>query len=209
MTLNETKHLIWGHRKVSRCPINLQSYADKAKVRLPITQLHEAEKLLKLLNKGAKKRTVVISDEHFKRYRDAKFNHQAKQFPNWIKDNHFIEPDRPDISTANGLQSFICEFLNWEGWRVTRINVMGRQVNGKWIKSSTRTGSSDVSSTIAGKSVMFEIKINKDKPSPAQLKEQIRERKAGGEYFFTKTVEDFFIQYDKVLSLSPVQTTLL
>jgi len=164
---------------------------------------------LKLLNKGAKKRTVVISDEHFKRYRDAKFNHQSKQFPQWIKDGHFIEPDRPDIGTANGLQSFIVDFLTWNEWRATRINVMGRQVNGKWIKSSTRTGSSDVSSTIAGKSVMFEVKINKDKPSPAQLKEQERERKAGGEYFFTKTVEDFFIQYDKVLSSTPIQTTLL
>jgi hypothetical protein len=44
--------------------------------------------------------------------------------------------------------------------------------------------------------VQWEVKVGRDKPSPAQIREQILERKAGGEYFFTHSAEEFFNQYD-------------
>lgn len=205
MTLHETKSAIWGHRKVNKCPINLQTYADKAQVRLPITQLHEAEKLLKLLNKGAKKQTVKISDEHFKRYRDAKYNHQSKQFPQWIKDGHFIEPDRPDISTANGLQSFIQDHATWMGCHANRINTSGRKVGDKWITGTTKKGTADVALIIQGRSIHLEIKSGKDKPSDHQLKQQEQVRMAGGVYEFIHSPEEYFEVFDryycKVLSI--------
>ena len=200
MTLNEIKHLIWGHRKVSRCPINLQVYADKAQVRLPITQLHEAENLLKLLNKGAKKQTVKISDEHFKRYRDAKYGHQAKQYPKWIADGHFIEPDRPDISTANGLQSFIQDHATWMGCHANRINTVGRKVGGKWITGTTKKGTADVALIIQGRSIHLEIKVGKDKPSDHQLKQQQQVRKAGGVYEFIHNPDEYFEVFDRYYS---------
>ena len=200
MTLNETKHLIWGHRNVSRCPINLQTYADKAQVRLPITQLHEAEKLLKLLNKGAKKQTVKISDEHFKRYRDAKYNHQAKQYPKWVADGHFIEPDRPDIGTANGLQSFIQDHATWMGCHANRINTSGRKVGDKWITGTTKKGTADVALIIQGRSIHLEIKSGKDKPSGHQLKQQEQVRMAGGVYEFIHSPEEYFEVFDRYYS---------
>lgn len=142
---------------------------------------------------------VRLTDEHKNRYRTAKYKYELAEFPQWVGDGHFLEPDYPDTGTANGLTAFITQYLTWIGCRATRVSSAGRQLpNGKYIPSTTRNGSADISSTISGKSVMWEIKIGKDKPSPAQIKEQARERKAGGEYFFTTSVDQFFEQLDSL-----------
>ena len=136
------------------------------------------------------------------------------QYPNAYKDGFYLEPKIPKVDTANGLTTFICNYLAWMGHRATRINVMGRLIDGvekqpsgakigvkKWLPSSTRKGSADISATIKGRSVMIEIKVGRDKPRPDQLSEQIRERKAGGIYEFIGTPDEFFELYDKILSL--------
>lgn len=120
----------------------------------------------------------------------------------------------PKVATANGLTQAIVNYINWTGNRATRINVQGRLVEGsmttetgttlskkKWIKSSTRKGTADISSTINGRSAMWEIKIGSDRPSEAQLKEQARERKSGGVYEFIKTIEQFFEVYDRLFPI--------
>lgn len=71
-------------------------------------------------------------------------------------------------------------------------------VQGRWIHSTTRKGSADISATIRGRSVMLEIKIGNDKPRPEQLEEQRREIAAGGLYFFVKTPEDFLEIFDNI-----------
>lgn len=145
------------------------------------------------------KRTEPVQAEHMERLRAAKLAYETREFPNWVKDGHFLEPVVKDINTANGLTNFILNFLNWSGHRGTRISSAGRQLpGGRFIPSTTRKGSADISSTINGKSVMWEVKINTDRPSPAQLKEQAKERKAGGEYFFVKNPTDFFTYYDQL-----------
>lgn len=125
----------------------------------------------------------------------------AEQYPTAYKDGFHSPPPMPIVSKANGLTKFIVNFLNWSGHRATRINVSGRQIKGKWIPSSTRRGSSDISATVKGKSVMIEIKVGKDKPREEQLKEQEKERAAGGIYEFISTPEEFFELYDKVVNL--------
>ena len=114
----------------------------------------------------------------------------------------------PCVTKANGLTLAIENYLLWSGYRCTRINVHGRVINGKHIFSSTRKGSADLSSTIKGRSVMWEIKIGNDKPSPHQLKEQALERAAGGEYFFVKTIHEFFELYDGFLLTLDMQRPL-
>ena len=141
------------------------------------------------------------------------------QYPNAYKDGFYLEPKIPKVDSANGLTTFICNYLPWMGHRATRINVMGRLIDGvekqpsgakigvkKWLPSSTRKGTADISATIKnangiGRSVMIEIKVGRDKPRPDQLSEQIRERKAGGIYEFIGTPDEFFELYDKILSL--------
>lgn len=144
-----------------------------------------------------------------------------REYPNAYKDGHYINAVCPDVRTSNGLQSFITRFIMFSGYRATRINVEGRLEDKlerqpesgtvlrikKWKTSATRKGTADVSSTISGRAVMWEVKIGRDKPSENQLREQAREVKAGGHYYFIKTPEEFLERYDQLLfifGLSPL-----
>lgn len=148
------------------------------------------------------------------RYQSAHEQWFRDQYPNVYKDGYYLEPKIPKVDTANGLTTFICNFLSWMNHRATRINVSGRLVDGvekqpsgakvgvkKWIPSSTRKGTADISATIKGRSVMIEIKVGRDKPRPDQLSEQIRERNAGGIYEFIGTPDEFFDLYFEIVSL--------
>ena len=128
----------------------------------------------------------------------------AQNYPTAFKDGFYAEPNMPIVTKANGLTSFICNYLNWLGHRATRINVSGRKIKDKrtgkekYIKSSTRRGTADISATVKGKSVMIEIKVGRDIISEDQLKEQSKERAAGGIYEFCSSVDEFFIIYDNL-----------
>lgn len=130
------------------------------------------------------------------RYNTAHYNYTLLRTPNVIRDGFYTGPTLPKVSTANGLTQFICNFINWSGYRATRINTMGRMVGGRWIHSTTRKGSADISSTIKGRSVMWEVKVGRDRPRPEQLAEQAKERAAGGIYEFVSTPEQFFAIFD-------------
>lgn len=178
---------------------------DKAKVQAAMAVVGENDNTYKYWKavlqqlKRKKAAKTGLPEEHKQRFVNAHQSWQAIEYPNAVKDHGALPTDIPDTGTANGLTNFICKFLTWTGSRATRISSAGRQLpGGTFIPSTTRKGSADISSTINGKSVMWEVKVGKDKPSPDQLKEQAKERKAGGEYFFTHTVEEFFQQYDSI-----------
>jgi len=134
------------------------------------------------------------------RYFDAHYKYTKERTPSVVADGHYCNPSIPKLNTANGLTLFICNYINWMGYRATRISTTGRQVGGRWIYGTTRKGTADLSLTLRGKSVMVEIKIPPDKPSEHQLKEQAKERAAGGIYEFISTPEQFFELFDRVLN---------
>lgn len=136
------------------------------------------------------------------RYYDAHYKHTKERTPSVVADGHYFTPKIPDVTKANGLTLFICNYVNWMGYRATRITTTGRVVGGRYIYGQTRRGTADISCTLrGGKSVMIEIKIPPDRPSKYQLEEQERERKAGGVYEFISYPEQFFELYDKIVSL--------
>jgi hypothetical protein len=135
------------------------------------------------------------------RYNEAHHEWFKEQYPAAYKDGFYSPPPMPSVAKANGLTKYITNFLFWKGHRATRVNVQGRIVKGKWIPSSTRKGTADISATIRGRSVMIEIKVGSDRARPEQLQEQERERKSGGIYEFIRTAEEFLELYDKVVNL--------
>lgn len=152
---------------------------------------------------------------HKARYLKAHADHFQQQYPAAWAAGHYCNPVIPDPRKSNGLTTFIVNYLTWVGARATRINVTGRlietperQPSGiilgtrKYMHSRTRKGSADISSTVKingiGRSIMWEVKTGRDRPSENQLAEQIRERKAGGEYFFVHDVQEFFSLYDSL-----------
>lgn len=145
------------------------------------------------------------------RYQQAHRRNQDINYPASVKDHGYVKTVMPDCRKANGLTQAIVKFLMWSGYRATRINSAGRiikapqrQASGvslmtaKYIPGATRRGAADVSSTIRGRSVMWEVKVGKDRPSEYQLHEQELERKAGGEYFFVHSFEEFLTYYDSL-----------
>lgn len=134
------------------------------------------------------------------RYNEAHLKHTIERTPSVVKDGHYSPTIIPKVLTANGLTRFIENYINWMGWRATRINTAGRVVGGKYIYGTTRRGTADISATVQGRSIMFEVKVGKDRPSEHQLKEQAKERAAGGEYLFVSTPEQFFDYLDEFLS---------
>jgi hypothetical protein len=153
--------------------------------------------------------TMPTTPDWRSRYTTAYRAYQDETAPSMVKDHGYIATTFLKTATANGLTQAICKFLLWSGHRATRINVTGFLEKGaetqpsgtvltvnKWRKSSTRKGTADISATIRGRAVMIEIKVGRDRPSEAQLKEQALERKAGGVYEFIHTIEEFFTWYD-------------
>ena len=131
--------------------------------------------------------------ERYCQAHERNFNQVAKDA------GHYFKPTMPDCNKSGGLQQVIIKFLLWNGHRATRISSAGRKIGDKWIPGTTRKGTADISATIKGRSVMLEVKVNLDKPSSDQLREQELERRAGGVYEFVKTFEQFLVFYDKFI----------
>jgi len=148
------------------------------------------------------------------RYAAAHLLYQHERYPSATRDFGPLTTKFPNVDKANGLTTFICNFLNWSGHRATRISSSGRLIDApqrqpsgislttkKWIPGSTRKGTADISATINGRSVMIEIKVGRDRPSEYQISEQERERRAGGVYEFIHDPDEFFQLYDKIVTL--------
>ena len=149
------------------------------------------------------------------KYYNAHLEWFKRTYPQAWKDNHYSVPVIPPIKKSNGLTRYIVNVLHWlPKTNGTRVSSAGRLVDGvetgptgnkigvkKFIPSTTRRGTADVTATVVGRSVKWEIKVGADKPSPYQLAEQKREQEAGGFYFFVHTPEEFWQQLEQVLSL--------
>jgi hypothetical protein len=214
MTLTSIKQSIWCHKKINRNPVNVQVYADKAKVRLPITQVHEAEKLLKLLNKGAKKPKRKATDEVYQRYRAAKLAYETVKYPNWIRSGHFIEPDMPTEDT-NGLTGFILEFLLWSGHFANRTGNEGRVLkDGTRIPSGSKKGMQDIDTNLKHSQHKFgipwkiEVKAGNDTHKEHQKEYGRKVSSTGGHYSVVKSCSDFLEQYDKLMLGDVVQSSI-
>lgn len=146
------------------------------------------------------------------RYNEAHRVYTQRKHPVFYADGHYAPPTWPKVTTSNGLTRAIINFIIWSGGNADRCSTVGRLVDKtvkveggrtmqvkRMITSSNRRGSADVTSTIRGRSVKWEIKIGNDRPSKEQLGEQAREEYAGGGYIFVKTFEEFLYEYDKLI----------
>lgn len=219
LTIQHIRASIW---KIAKGKIDT---INQAKANISFTDDYTA--LLKEVRKLTKKPRTQQDDSWKPRYRAAHVKYQERETPSIIRDqlkmmqgvegfkpeDIYLETKYPDTSTANGLTTMICQYLLWMQHRATRINVMGRVVETKeaagfgqtittkkHLPSATRKGSADISSTINAKSAMWEVKVGRDSPSDAQLREQAKEIKAGGYYFFVHDPCEFFQMYDSLFS---------
>ena len=117
--------------------------------------------------------------------------------------------------TANGLTKAVCRFISLKGGQAERINSMGRVIDGrklvtnvlgqtgligsqKYIPGTSTKGTADVSSTILGRSIKWEIKM-KDKQSQAQKEYQADIERAGGRYYIIHNWDEFYKYYSALI----------
>lgn len=127
----------------------------------------------------------------------------------------YVPKDKFTDATANGLTKAIVTFINLSGGQAERISSMGRVIDGRkvvtnvlgqtgligsqtYIRGTSTNGTADISATIKGKSVKIEVKIGRDKISPAQIEYQANVERAGGVYIIAEDWQGFIEQYNKL-----------
>lgn len=215
-TLTSIKQQIWERCKKSL--VLVQVAADKAKVQLPITTVSQAESIMKVLRVKKSKPKEIIPPEIKQRYRDAKYTYEQREFPTWIKDGHFIEPEFPDTSTANGIQNLIIDYLTWTGHFANRTSNEGRVImkdgQPKRIPSSGKNGMQDVDCNLKHPDHEFgipwkiEVKAHGDTHKDHQKDYGKLVTKTGGVYSVVRGAVDFFEQFDRLMLVKSKQTSI-
>lgn len=141
-------------------------------------------------------------------YEEAHLKWFQQEYPSAWKDGHYTPSQCPNVTTANGMASFITDYCSWTGQYANRINVMGRKVNGKWIPSTTIKGTPDIDLVLFGRPVNLEQKIGKDTVKQHQNKQADKIRRAGGEAHIIRSIDDFFDIYFRIKAASSKQTEL-
>ena len=120
-------------------------------------------------------------------------------------------------SDTNHLQQQIQDYINDGRGVARRINVQGRYIEGnpvkvptmggkyrtlytkgKWIKSGMLPGFEDISVIRPdGSYVAIEVKVGKDKMSPAQMKRREEVESNNGTYIIAKTFKQFKEEYER------------
>lgn len=115
-------------------------------------------------------------------------------------------------NTANGLTKAVIAYIRLMGGQAERISTQGtyiqgkevsvgfygvKRTKGKYIPSQGVKGSADISSTIRGLSVKWEVKM-KDKQSEYQKQYQADIERAGGKYFIIHNFEEFINYYESL-----------
>ncbi len=153
-----------------------------------------------------------IKPKLVKELENAIFLKKVERYPN-TPPEYLVHPTYRD-DTANGLTKCIIDMIRLKGGQAERISNTGRVIDRRktytnvlgftrtigsteWIPGTGTRGSSDISATIAGKSVKIEVKIGADRQSEAQKKYQSDIEKAGRLYYIAKDFTSFVEWYNQ------------
>ena len=154
------------------------------------------------------------------RYADAHYAFYEQHHPIIVADGFYCGPKMPSVVTSNGLTAAIVNYCTWTGQYANRINTVGRVIKqGKdtqtvfgtikaktvMIKGSTKRGTPDLDTLLNGYPVKLEIKVGKDRQSEVQKEQEKIITNAGGYYYIVRTIEDFFVIYDKFINAPKMQ----
>lgn len=118
---------------------------------------------------------------------------------------------------ANKIEAMIKDFLILSGHHCERTKNTGRLLDNKkvvvdclghhksigsskWIPGTGTTGSSDLKAIINGRFIAIEVKYQRDKQSESQRIYEAQIKESGGLYMIAKSFEDFYSQYQDLIS---------
>lgn len=109
---------------------------------------------------------------------------------------------RKSKSPANELTYQIILFIQSIGGFASRVNSQGNYnpTLKLFTFSGSTKGAADVSTCIGGRNIQIEVKIGRDRQSPAQVKFQASIEAAGGCYIIARTFEQFREDFEEIIS---------
>lgn len=130
-----------------------------------------------------------------------------------IVPEHALPGPKYSDRTANGLTKCIIDYINLIGGIAERRNSMGRYLKpktytnvfgkkvqlgkGKYIPTTGRKGTSDISGVFEGVPLAVEVKIGKDRMSKAQEIYKTQFERAGGWFCIARSFEQFYNEFSK------------
>jgi hypothetical protein len=171
-------------------------------------QPNEKEQNFVNCNAKVKNKTRYIKPFAVKELEDAVFAIKVKKFEKYQSAETLLKRQFRD-DKANDLTRCIIAYIQLKGGQAERISTTGRVVDrskivtdtigimrrigtAEYIPGTSTNGSADISSIIKGFTVKIEVKIGKDRQSPAQIKYQEAVESAGGLYFIAKDFTSFY-----------------
>jgi hypothetical protein len=112
-----------------------------------------------------------------------------------------IRPPRYCDRSENGLTRCIVDFISLSGGWATRISTTGQmrpgggtEVNPKmrWVHGTTKRGTADIHAVYQGIHLSIEVKMGRDRQSPAQRKVEQEVTAAGGIYYLARDFQNFY-----------------
>ena len=158
-------------------------------------------------------------------YQQAHEHNFQRKYPEAYQDGHYAPPKMPKYKTANGLTTFVTNYLNWLGHFAERTNNMGvptrkkipkfNIMSGKlehldggieWRKGTGTKGTSDIKGHICNPKHQFpipvyiEIKI-RDRQSEDQKDYERKVTASGALYVIVHNPEEFLKFFEYVINL--------
>lgn len=145
---------------------------------------------------------------------------QQEKYPNIRPE--LLAPYKMKANSANSLTQCILKYIKIMGGHAERISTTGRMIDKSrevtnvlghhykiggmsWIPGTGQKGSADISAivrTASGVTIPWriEVKWGKDKIRPDQITYSEQVKAAGGHYSIVKTFDDFYEQYQTLIS---------
>jgi len=116
--------------------------------------------------------------------------------------DHALPKMKYSDKDANSLTRAVIDFIKLEGNFAERVNTSGRVIREgrtyRWIYGTGTRDSADIHAMKAGRSVMIEIKIGKDRQSRHQKEYQAKVEATGAVYLIVRTFDDFIKQWEVI-----------
>ncbi len=122
-----------------------------------------------------------------------RMEHHRKRTPAAVATGYFnncYKVKRPQ--SAAQMEGLIREFITLSGYHCQKVTTMGVKRGDKWTRGTATRGAADLMAIVNGRAIQIEVKFSKgDRQSDEQAKFEASVKRAGGEYYIVRTLEQF------------------
>jgi hypothetical protein len=102
--------------------------------------------------------------------------------------------------SAAQMESLIREFITLSGYHCQKVTTMGVRRGNTWTRGTATRGAADLMAIVGGRAIQIEVKFSKgDRQSDEQAKFEESVKRAGGEYYIVRTLDEFIAIWEMIV----------